>query len=69
MKRFMCAASLILVVASANAMAEQPDNFNATHSNRGSMMMPLSDHHTGNSNLIGDKSEFLGTPYYQESSN
>lgn len=69
MKRFIGAASLVLILASANALAEQPGSFNATQSNHGGMILPPSDNntHCSSHDTIGDKSELLGTPYYHES--
>lgn len=69
MKRFIGAASLLLILASANALAEQSSQFSATQTNQGNMIIPASDNHADNSHMIGDKSEWLGTPYYQNSSN
>lgn len=69
MKRIIGAASLLLILASANALAEQPGNFRATQTNYGNMIIPPSDNHADNSHMIGDKSEQLGTPYYHSSSN
>lgn len=69
MKRIISAASLLLILASANVMAEQSGNFSTTQTNHGSMIIPPSESRAQNSNTIGDKSEFLGTPYYQENAN
>ncbi|MGK7245790.1 hypothetical protein ACSPAH_10320 [Buttiauxella agrestis] len=40
MKRIISAASLLLILASANVMAEQSGNFSTTQTNHGSMIIP-----------------------------
>lgn len=67
MKRFTPALGLLLILASASALAEQSGQFSAPPSNHGSMIIPPSDNRAANSHMIGDKSELLGTPYYHES--
>ncbi|MEW7315047.1 multiple antibiotic resistance regulatory protein MarB [Buttiauxella gaviniae] len=69
MKRLLSAASLLLILASANVMAEQSGNFMATQTNHSGMIIPPSDNRGDNSHTMGDKSELLGTPYYHESTN
>ena len=69
MKRFISTASLILILASANALAEQSSQFSATQANQGNMIIPAAENAGDNSNMMGEKSEWLGTPYYQVSSN
>jgi len=69
MKRFIGAASLLLILASANALAEQSSQFSATQTNQGNMIIPSSESHADTSHTIGDKSEWLGTPYYQNNGN
>lgn len=67
MKRFVCAAAVLLMLASGSAMAEQSGNFSATQANHGGMLVPPTDnpgYYTRHTN--GDKSERLGTPYYHE---
>lgn len=67
MKRFVCAAAVLLVLASGSAMAEQSGNFSATQANHGGMLIPPSDNQSDiTRHAIGDKSEQLGTPYYHE---
>ncbi|RPH24778.1 multiple antibiotic resistance regulatory periplasmic protein MarB [Buttiauxella warmboldiae] len=71
MKGFIGAASLLLILASANALGKQPGDFNAARSNHGGMMIPCPDNPAegGPHRTIGDKSELLGTPYYHQSTN
>lgn len=67
MKRFVCAAAVLLVLASGSAMAEQSGNFSVTKANHASMLIPPSDNQSGlTRHAISDKSEQLGTPYYHE---
>lgn len=62
MKRFIAASALVLALVSGNVLAEQSGSYNATQANHGGMMMPPADSPAGNT--ISDKSEHLGTPYY-----
>ena len=69
MKRFISAASLLLILASTHALAEQSSPFSVAQANQGDMIISTSDNHVDNSHIMGDKSEWLGTPYYQENNN
>ncbi|WP_202301640.1 multiple antibiotic resistance regulatory protein MarB [Dryocola clanedunensis] len=62
MKRFISAAAIVLALVSGNALAEQSGSYNVTQARNGGMIIPPSDNHA--SNTISDKSEHLGTPYY-----
>lgn len=69
MKRFISSASLLLILASATALAEQSSPFSATQANQGNMIIPAADNSGDNGHMMGEKSEWLGTPYYQNNSN
>ncbi|AYN25984.1 MULTISPECIES: multiple antibiotic resistance regulatory protein MarB [Buttiauxella] len=68
MKRYISAASLLLILASTNALAEQSTQFSATQANHGNMIIPASENCADDSHMMGDKSELLGTPYYRDNS-
>lgn len=59
---------VILLLTSNNILAEQPNNFNASQSNEGEMVIPHTDDPYDINALhnYSDKSESLSSPYYND---
>lgn len=68
MKRFVRAATVLLILVSGSAMAEQSVNFKTTQvNNQSGSLLPACDNQSGfTRHTFGDKSEQLGTPYYND---
>lgn len=69
MKRFVSAATLLIVLASGNVLAEQPGSFSAAQANHGGMLLPPGTSRCHSDQTMDDKSEKLGTPYYHKAGN
>ncbi|QIX97800.1 multiple antibiotic resistance regulatory protein MarB [Cedecea sp. FDAARGOS_727] len=63
--KFISAATLILALASANALAEQSGSFTASQANYGNMISCSGGQLSkGPQHTAAEKSEQLGSPYY-----
>jgi multiple antibiotic resistance protein MarB len=63
--KFISAATLLLALASTNALAEQSGSFNATQANYGNMISCSGGQLSkGPQQTAAEKSEELGSPYY-----
>ncbi|WP_058910002.1 multiple antibiotic resistance protein MarB [Entomohabitans teleogrylli] len=68
MKRLVCAVAAMLVMASAQVMAESPPTFTYSQSSHGGMIVPGAGSHSpydfSHRGAGSDKSDELGVPYY-----